>query len=169
MQRIWWAIRWRLIAGWFGRLVQAVIFERPYVYDGRGTGHHRVFLGENVKLNNAVLNTVSGNIRIGDHSFLGSGVSLLTGTHDVALLERDRQYSAPAAGRDIVIGHGVWIASNATVLGPCTIGDHAVVAAGALVKSDIPSGMIAAGVPACLLRPAASHQPAAEGVAHQVD
>ena len=75
----WWAIRWRLAAGWFGRLVQSVIYERPYVYAGKGTGHFRVFLGENVKLSNAVLNTVSGDLRIGDYSFLGSGVSLLTG------------------------------------------------------------------------------------------
>jgi acetyltransferase-like isoleucine patch superfamily enzyme len=34
------------------------------------------------------------------------------------------------------------------VLGPCRIGDHAVVAAGALVKDDVPPYAIVAGVPA---------------------
>ena len=56
----------------------------------------------------------------------------------------------PKEGRDIVIGDGVWIASNATVLGPCTIEANAVIAAGSVVAPHtiVPAGCVYAGVPA---------------------
>lgn len=142
------SLRWRLLGGRFGRLVREAV-QQPYVYDGTSSPRRRVFLGENVRLNDAVLNVVSGEIRIGDHTFLGHGVSLLTGTHDYRARRAERQTSSPVAGHDIVIGKGVWIASNATVIGPCTIGDDAVVAAGAMVTMpEVPEGAIVGGVPA---------------------
>lgn len=52
------------------------------------------------------------------------------------------------------IGDRVRIYGNAQVLGPVTIGDDAVVAAGAVVISDVPAGMMAAGVPARVVKPA---------------
>ena len=56
----------------------------------------------------------------------------------------------PKDGGDIRIGKGVWIGSNAIILGPCNIGDHAVVAAGSVVIPDtqIESLAIFGGVPA---------------------
>jgi acetyltransferase-like isoleucine patch superfamily enzyme len=142
------SIRWKLVAGRFGRLIREAA-QLPYVYDGTPNPGRRVFLGQKVRLNNATLNVVSGDIRIGDYSFLGSGVSLLTGTHDYSLRGPERQTASPASGRDIVIGSGVWIASNATVMGPCRIGDDAVVAAGAVVTMpEVPAGAIVGGIPA---------------------
>lgn len=144
-------VRRRLVEGWFGAVIRDAV-QLPYVYDGTPNPHRRVFLGENVSLNNAVLNVVSGDIRIGDYSFLGHGVSLLTGTHDYRASRARRQTSSPATGRDIIIGKGVWVASNATVLGPCTIGDDAVVAAGAvLTMAEVPARAIVGGVPARII------------------
>ncbi len=144
-------LRWRLVAGRFGRLVREAT-QQPYVYDGTSNPRRRVFLGAGVVLNDAVLNVVSGDLRIGDHSFLGHGVSLLTGTHDYRARGRDRQTSSPATGHDIVIGRGVWIASNVTVIGPCTVGDDAVLAAGTVVAmAEVPAGAIVGGVPARIL------------------
>jgi acetyltransferase-like isoleucine patch superfamily enzyme len=60
-----------------------------------------------------------------------------------------RQLSVPQAGQDILIESGVWIGSNATVLGPCVIGHHAVIAAGAVVTGDVEAWCIYAGMPAC--------------------
>lgn len=103
---------------------------------------------------NTLFNTASGQITIGDHSFTGHNVSLLTGSHDIHKQGLARMTDYPTQGRDIVIGQGVWIGSNATVLGPCTIGDHAVVAAGAVVLAGtvVPQGAIVAGVPAKVIR-----------------
>jgi acetyltransferase-like isoleucine patch superfamily enzyme len=151
------SLRWRLLAGRFGQLVREAA-QQPYVYDGTSSPRRRVFLGENVKLNDAVLNAVSGDIRIGDHTFLGHGVSLLTGTHDYRARRAERQTSSPATGNDIVIGKGVWIASNVTVLGPCTIGDDAVLAAGAVVAmTEVPAAAIVGGVPAKIIGQIDSH------------
>lgn len=108
----------------------------------------RVHRGPATGLNDAVLNVSSGEIIIREAAFFGHGVSLLTGTHDIAARGAERHGAYPRTGRDIVIGEGVWIASNATVLGPCTIGAHAVVAAGAIVTGDVEPGAIVAGVPA---------------------
>ncbi|MBR0384699.1 MAG: sugar O-acetyltransferase, partial [Eubacteriaceae bacterium] len=45
-----------------------------------------------------------------------------------------------------------WIGSNSTILSGVTIGDGAIVGAGAVVTKDIPAGLVAAGVPARVIR-----------------
>ena len=52
----------------------------------------------------------------------------------------------------IHIGKHVWIGSNATVLPGVTIGDGAIVAAGAVVTKDVPKNTIVSGVPARVMR-----------------
>jgi acetyltransferase-like isoleucine patch superfamily enzyme len=103
---------------------------------------------------NTLFNTASGQISLGDYSFTGHNVSLLTGSHNIHKQGLARMTDYPTEGRDIIIGQGVWIGSNATVLGPCTIGDHAVVAAGAVVIAGtvVPEGAIVAGIPAKVIK-----------------
>ena len=120
----------------------------------------RVVLGRNIHLANTLFNTSSGMIVVGDDSFFGHNVSLLTGTHDYRKRGQARQASIPDLGRDIFIGRGVWISSNVTVIGPCTIGDHAVIAAGAVVcGGDLPGGYIYAGTPAKAIKAIDFEQP----------
>jgi len=99
-------------------------------------------------INNALFNLSSGEITVERYAFFGHNVSVLTGTHDITTFDAVRQVAVPKSGRDIVIGRGVWVSSNATVLGPCTIGEHAVVAAGALVTGDVDPLTVVAGAPA---------------------
>ncbi|EGR2520269.1 hypothetical protein DYB23_17550 [Vibrio cholerae] len=49
----------------------------------------------------------------------------------------DRQSGVPESGRDIIIGTGVWIASNVTVLGPCEIGNNSVISANSVVTGTL--------------------------------
>jgi acetyltransferase-like isoleucine patch superfamily enzyme len=112
----------------------------------------RVTLGEGCKVSNATLNANSGAITIGDYAMIGEGVKLLTGTHDVSRFGLERQDAWPKFGRDIVVGSGVWIATDAIVLGPCVIGEHAVVCAGSVVTHDVPAFAVVAGVPARVVR-----------------
>ncbi len=51
-------------------------------------------------------------------------------------------------GDDVIIGNDVWLCTASTILGGVTIGDGAVVAAGAVVTRDVPAYAIVAGVPA---------------------
>jgi len=52
----------------------------------------------------------------------------------------------------ISIGNHVWIGINATILKGVTIGDGAIIAAGAVVTRDIPASCMAAGVPASVIK-----------------
>ena len=56
-------------------------------------------------------------------------------------------YPAP-----IVLGKNVWIGSNATILQGVTIGDNAIVAAGAVVTKDVAANTVVGGVPAKFIR-----------------
>jgi len=47
-----------------------------------------------------------------------------------------------------VIERGAWLSSNVTVLGPCTVGAHAVVGAGSVVNRDVAPLSFVAGIPA---------------------
>ncbi len=119
---------------------------------------HRVFgeksrltIASSAQVNNALFNTNSGSIFIEEGVFFGHSVSVLTGTHNTDVVGQRRQ-AFPQSGHDIVIKKGAWIASNVTILGPCVIGEDAVVAACSLVKNDVPPKTIVAGVPARFLR-----------------
>jgi len=103
-------------------------------------------------VNDALFNLSSGEITVGEWAFFGHGVSVLTGTHDWRIFGKARQTAVPKSGRDVVIEEGVWVSSGATVVGPCRIGAHAVVAVGAVVLGDVAPYTIVGGVPAKLIR-----------------
>lgn len=65
------------------------------------------------------------------------------------LLPEDRGTTYPAP---IILGKNVWVGSNATILQGVTIGDNAVVAAGAVVTKDVPADTIVGGVPARFIK-----------------
>ena len=114
----------------------------------------RLRISPKTSMMNTLFNTNSGCIEVGDYSFTGHNVSLITGTHNSESLLYKRMTDFPSTGRDIIIGKGVWIGSNAIILGPCKIGDHSVIGAGSIVlpNSNIPRGSVAVGVPAKVIR-----------------
>lgn len=99
-------------------------------------------------VNDALFNLSSGEITVEEYAFFGHGVAVLTGTHDITTFDRERQVAVPKSGRDVVIGRGAWISTNALVLGPCRIGEHAVVAAGSVVLGDVEPFTVVGGTPA---------------------
>lgn len=125
--------------------------DRLYRYRVHGD-RSRLRIDPTAVVNNALFNLSSGDISIGRHAFFGHNVAVLTGTHDINLFGRQRQATIPSRGRDVVVEEGAWIASDALVLGPCTIGAHAVVGAGSLVMADVDAYAVVAGRPAKKLR-----------------
>jgi len=110
----------------------------------------RLHIADTAAVVSCLFNTNSGSITVGDYTFSGSNVSLLAGSHDMnltGLLRRDTQLNE---GCDIVVGRGVWLASGCTLLGPCTVGDNAVIAAGSIVLpgTAVPPNAVYAGIPA---------------------
>ena len=113
----------------------------------------RLIIGDRVSKANTLFNTRSGMITVGTGVMFGHNCMVLTGIHDYTKPGETRsRITLEDAKRDIVIEDGVWIASGVTVIGPCCIGENAVVGAGAVVVSDIPSRTFAVGVPAKVIK-----------------
>ena len=121
---------------------------RPLVYGDPA----RLHISPTAVVNNALFNLSSGKVTVGDYAFFGHNVSVLTGTHDWTTFGAERQVAVPTSGRDVVIEEGVWVSSNAIVVGPCRIGAHAVVGVGSLVLRDVEPYTVVAGHPARVLR-----------------
>lgn len=109
--------------------------------------HGPVVLGTDVSLNSHV--TVEGGsagIRIGDGTRIATGARLFAFDHGMA---PDRPIrDQPTRSRGIEVGADVWIGANAGVTDGVQVGEHAVVAMGAVVTHDVPPWAIVAGVPA---------------------
>jgi acetyltransferase-like isoleucine patch superfamily enzyme len=104
--------------------------------------------GRNVFVNHGCTAMDLGGIDIGDDVMLGPNVQLISSGHPLdPEIRRSRITTAP-----IRIGRGAWIAAGATVLQGVTVGDDAVVAAGAVVTKDVPARTLVAGVPARIVR-----------------
>lgn len=104
-------------------------------------------LGEHVFVNQACVFMDRGGIFVGDHTKIGPRVNLVTENHGLDPAERTLLTSKP-----IWIGRNVWIGAAATVLPGVTVGDNAVIAAGAVVTRDVPENTIVAGVSAKIIK-----------------
>lgn len=107
-----------------------------------------------------------GTLRIGDRVFINQGVHIYASTlveigdharigDHAAIYDTDHHEVEAGAGirrAPVCIGHNVWIGRAAIVTAGVSIGDHSVVAAGAVVTSDVPSRVMVAGVPARVVR-----------------
>lgn len=107
--------------------------------------------GKGVHISDGALIDCQAAVTIGDHSFFGHRVMVLTGTHPyVTAFGPDRIPAAPP--RPVTIGQGVWICSGAIICPGVTIGDHAVVGPGAVVMRNVPTYAVVAGNPARVVR-----------------
>ncbi|MDR4034298.1 DapH/DapD/GlmU-related protein [Dysosmobacter sp.] len=106
-----------------------------------------ITLGKHVFINSGCRFQDQGGITIGDGALIGHNAVLATLDYGMDPSERHDLFPAP-----IHIGENVWLGANVTVLGGVTIGDNAVIAAGAVVTKNIPPNTVAAGVPARVVR-----------------
>ena len=127
-----------------GRPVDETFGLFPPFYTDCGKNIH---IGKNVFINMGCKFQDQGGIYIGDGALIGHNVVLATLNHTMSPEDRASMIPAP-----IRIGKRVWIGANATVLPGVTIGDGAIVAAGAVVTKDVPENTVVAGVPAVPIR-----------------
>ncbi len=114
---------------------------------------NRLHISELASVDSCLFNTNSGYITIGAYTFASSGVSILAGTHNIRFSGLARRDAERQCGCDIIIGEGVWLGANCTILGPAVIEDNAVIAAGAVVvpNTRVLCGTVYAGIPASCL------------------
>lgn len=77
-------------------------------------------------------------IKIGRKCTIGPNVCIYDHDHNFRSQNRDTEYVC----KPITIGNNVWIGSNVIIIRGVTIGDNAVIAAGAIVRGDVPADSI---------------------------
>jgi acetyltransferase-like isoleucine patch superfamily enzyme len=87
-------------------------------------------------------------IEVGDNCGLSDSRILDTDFHNPRDTSGNRQNSAPASAQGVRIGNNVWLGTACMILKGVTIGDNAVVGAGAVVGTSVPPNVIVFGNPA---------------------
>ncbi len=116
----------------------------PPFYTDCGKNIH---IGKNVFINMGCKFQDQGGIFIEDGALIGHNVVLATLNHAASPKDLGSMIPAP-----IRIGKNVWVGANAVILPGVTIGDGAIVAAGAVVNRDVPENTVVGGVPAKVIR-----------------
>jgi acetyltransferase-like isoleucine patch superfamily enzyme len=133
---------YRKVLGWYiGPQVTILMGIHIQMAGLRGQGR-KVWIGKGSVINYGCLLYVTGGLVIGEQVSLSPGVWLITGSHDINDPEHRDLY------KPITIGNYAFLGARATVLPGVTIGEGAVVMAGAVVTHDVPPYAIVGGVPA---------------------
>ncbi|QDT15912.1 sugar O-acetyltransferase [Alienimonas californiensis] len=139
--------RTAILADLFGSLGPGAEVTPPFRCD---YGAH-VTVGERFYANFGCVILDCAAVTIGDRVLLGPGVQIYAATHPLDVKTRSEGWESAAP---VTIGDDVWIGGGAILCPGVTIGDRAVIGAGSVVTRDVPAGVIAAGNPCRVLRPA---------------
>ena len=129
----------------FGSIGNTFWIEPPFRTDyGCNT-----YIGDNFYANYDCIFIDVAKIDIGNNVFFGPRVCLYTAGHPIDAEIRNKQLEY---GKNIKIGNDVWVGGNTIINPGVTIGDNVVIGSGSVVTKNIPSGVIAAGVPCRVIR-----------------
>lgn len=107
-------------------------------------------IGERTYINYGCSISASKHIKIGANCSIGTYCMLMD--NDFHHIDPERRNERPES-KPIILEDNVWLGGRVIVLRGVTIGKDSVIAAGSVVSKDIPSGVIAGGVPAKVIRP----------------
>lgn len=137
--------RTALLRELLGSAKHGIYIEPPFTCDYGSNVH----VGERFYCNFDCVFLDTAPIRIGDRVMLGPGVHIYTPCHP---LQKDDRASGREFAKPVNIGNDVWIGGRAVICPGVTIGDGAVIAAGAVVTRDVPPDTVVAGNPARPIR-----------------
>jgi maltose O-acetyltransferase len=112
---------------------------------GSGNIWNKLRIGADCQITSPLYVDINGEVTIGDRVALAHHVILVTSSHE---LGAEAQRCGALKVAPIVIEDGCWIGAGVMVLPGVTIGRGSVIAAGAVVSSDVPPNTLAGGVPA---------------------
>ena len=126
----------------FGRKLDDVRILTPFICDFG----NRVKFGKGVFINHSAILSASGGIEFEDGSMAAPGLRIATINHDM-----NERHAIYTYGK-VTIKKNAWIGMNVTICPGVTIGEYAVVAAGAVVTKDVLDYAVVGGVPAKVIR-----------------
>lgn len=105
-----------------------------------------IMIGDQCFINTNVSITSLQNVSIGNRVKIANNVVIVDHDHDYQNSINDYQCD------EVIIGDDVWIGANAVILKGVHIGNHAVIAAGSVVRENVPEHCVVGGVPASVLK-----------------
>ncbi|MBE6256744.1 MAG: acyltransferase [Prevotella sp.] len=108
-----------------------------------------VIIGDHTRI--GLHNTIIGPVTIGCHVNLAQGITVTALNHNFE--DSDKRIDEQGVSTTpVIIEDDIWIGANAVILPGVTIGNHSVVAAGAVVTKNVPPHSLVAGVPAKIIK-----------------
>lgn len=111
-----------------------------------------ISIGEGCFLNRETMLAAQERIEIGDHVMFANHCFVGDSDHRYDDPDLPITHQGFVARGPVRIGSNVWLGVGCVVTGGVEIGDRAVIGANSVITSDIPSGVIAAGAPARVIR-----------------
>ena len=108
-----------------------------------------VVIGDHTRI--GLHNTIIGPVEIGNNVNLAQGITVTALNHNFSDTKK-RIDEQGVSTNQVTIEDDVWVGANAVILPGVTIGEHCVVAAGAVVTKDVPPHSLVAGVPAKVIK-----------------
>lgn len=108
-----------------------------------------VIIGDHTRI--GLHNTIIGPVEIGNNVNLAQGITVTALNHNFSDTNK-RIDEQGVSTNPVTIEDDVWVGANAVILPGVTIGEHCVVAAGAVVTKDVPPHSLVAGVPAKVIK-----------------
>lgn len=108
-----------------------------------------VIIGDHTRI--GLHNTIIGPVTIGCHVNLAQGITVTALNHNFEASDK-RIDEQGVSTTPVIIEDDIWIGANAVILPGVTIGNHSVVAAGAVVTKNVPPHSLVAGVPAKIIK-----------------
>lgn len=125
------------------RIDDSVEIRLPFYSDfGRN-----IHLGKDIFINSGAMFTDLGGIYISDNVLIGPKVTIASVNHP-AIPEKRREVEP----EPVYIHQNAWLGANAVITPGVSVGENAIVAAGAVVTNNVPKNTVVAGVPARVIK-----------------
>ena len=128
-----------------GKMGNEVMFVPPFWCDYG----YNIEVGDYFYANHNLIIQDGASVTFGDHVFIAPNVTFTTAEHAI---DPEMRKNGIEIAKPIKVGNNVWIGTGAIILAGITIGDNSVIGAGSVVTKNIPSNVIAVGVPCKVLR-----------------
>ena len=130
----------------FAEVGEGCYIEPPF-YANWGGRH--VHFGNNVYANFNLTLVDDTHIYVGDNTMFGPNVTVATAGHP---FDPEQRAKGLQINKPVHIGKNCWIGTASVIVPGVTIGDNVVIGAGSVVTRDIPSDVVAVGVPCRVMR-----------------